>query len=209
MNRPERGDDPPGGSDLPEQAAELSAVVGQNLRRLRTRQGLSLDRLSRSSGVSRAMLSQIETGKSTPTINLLWKVANALGVSFGTLITLRDAPGTVVLRSHKAKVLEASGGKFRSRALFPFDDERHVEFYELRIAPLHSEAAEAHAPDTMEYLVVARGTVAITAGNEPPHSLSEDDAILFKADVPHAYRNLGTTEAVLYLVMTYVESIGG
>ena len=36
----------------------------------------------------------------------------------------------------------------------------------------------------------------------------EGDAILFNADVPHSYRNLGAEEAILFLVMTYVEAIG-
>jgi DNA-binding XRE family transcriptional regulator len=47
-------------------ASELSAAVGRDLRRIRTRQGLSLERLAKVSGVSRAMLGQMETGKSTP-----------------------------------------------------------------------------------------------------------------------------------------------
>ena len=38
--------------------------------------------------------------------------------------------------------------------------------------------------------------------------LNEGDAILFEADVPHSYKNLGMDEAVLFLVMTYVEPIG-
>jgi muconate cycloisomerase len=35
--------------------------------------------------------------------------------------------------------------------------------------------------------------------------LASGDAILFEADVPHTYRNPGTTEVVMYLVMTYAE----
>jgi len=38
--------------------------------------------------------------------------------------------------------------------------------------------------------------------------LTEGDAILFDADVPHSYRNLGTEDALLFLVMTYVEAVG-
>ena len=51
--------------------AELSVTVGRNLRRLRVKQGYSLERLAKQSRVSRAMLGQIETGKSVPTIGLL------------------------------------------------------------------------------------------------------------------------------------------
>jgi transcriptional regulator with XRE-family HTH domain len=190
------------------QVSELSIAVGRNLRRIRTRQGFSLERLARVSGVSRAMLGQIETGKSTPTIALLWKVATALGVPFATLISSQGETGTVVLRKSHEKLLSSSCGRFTSRALFPFDGERNVEFYELRIAASHLEEAEAHASGTRENLIVNRGSVEITVGTERPVLLGEGDAIVFDADVAHSYRNVETTEAVLYLVMTYVERVG-
>ena len=188
--------------------AELAIAVGRNLRRLRTKRGHSLERLAKLSGVSRAMLGQIETGKSVPTISLLWKVAAALDVPFASLIASNEAPGTILLRRDRAKVLGSSDGRFTSRALFPFDGERKVEFYELKLAPRHIEESEAHAAGTIENLVVAQGRVEIIVGREAPHLLSEGDAIIFEADLPHSYRNLGTTEATLYLVMTYVEAIG-
>ena len=62
----------------PEPAPDLAPVVGANLRRMRVKRGLSLERLARASGVSRAMLGQIELGQSAPTINVLWKIASAL-----------------------------------------------------------------------------------------------------------------------------------
>jgi quercetin dioxygenase-like cupin family protein len=154
------------------------------------------------------MLGQIETGRSTPTISLLWKVATALDVPFATLLAAEPTSGTSVLRRDETKVLSSSDGGFTSRALFPFDSERRVEFYELRLAPNHRQDAEAHALGTKENLIVVRGTVEITLGHERPATLSEGDAILFEADVPHSYRNLTSAEAVLYLVMTYVEAIG-
>jgi transcriptional regulator with XRE-family HTH domain len=189
-------------------AAELSIAVGRNLRRIRTRQGFSLERLAKASGVSRAMLGQIETGKSTPTIALLWKVATALGVPFANLIATHDETGTVILRKGHEKLLSSSCGRFTSRALFPFDGERNVEFYELRIAPFHTEQAEAHAGGTRENLVVHSGSVEITVGSERPVLLREGDAIIFDADVTHSYRNTDSSDAILYLVMTYVERIG-
>lgn len=189
--------------------SDLSQVLGRNLRRLRTRQGHSLERLSKLSGVSRAMLSQIETGKSAPTIGLLWKVATALGIPFATLLDSQKVQGTVVLRRENAKLLASRDGKFTSRALFPFDGERKVEFYELRLAPGHVERAQAHAPGTLENIVVVSGTLEIRPGDEPPQQLAEGDAIVFEADVAHRYRNAGDTEVIAYLVMTYVETVIG
>src|SRR3954451_23981539 len=88
-----------------EPSDELTAQVGRNLRRLRVRRGYSLERLAKLSGVSRAMLGQIETGKSAPTISLLWKVVTALEIPFATLIAAQEPGGTVVLRRETAKVL--------------------------------------------------------------------------------------------------------
>ncbi|RJG40549.1 XRE family transcriptional regulator [Mesorhizobium sp. DCY119] len=187
---------------------ELPLVLGRNLRRLRTRQGHSLERLAKLSGVSRAMLSQIETAKSAPTINLLWKIATALGVPFATLLDSQKTHGTIVLRQENAKVLGSQDGKFTSRALFPFGGERRVEFYELRLAPGHAENADAHAPGTVENIIVAKGRVEIRTGQESASLLEAGDAIIFEADVPHVYRNLSDQEAVIYLVMTYIETIG-
>lgn len=192
------------GADI---GAELAGIVGHNLRRLRIRKGHSLERLAKLSGVSRAMLSQIELGRSTPTIGLLWKVTSALGVPFATLMENRSDHGTIVLRATEAKVLTSGDRSFTSRALFPFDGERRVEFYELRLAPGGKEEADPHAQGTTENLVVARGEVEIAVGQEI-HRLRTGDAILFEAGVPHVYRNLSTGEAVLYLVMIYIEPVG-
>lgn len=190
-----------------EDDSDLSLIVGNNLRRLRTRRGHSLERLAKLSGVSRAMLGQIELGRSVPTINLLWKVARALEVPFAALTGGPNIHETTVLRAADAKMLVSHSGHFRSRALFPFDSQRRVEFYELRLRVGGEEHAEAHSPGTLENLVVTCGRVDISVGKQR-YRLDIGDAILFEADVPHSYVNVADIEAVMYLVMTYVDPIG-
>jgi transcriptional regulator with XRE-family HTH domain len=189
------------------ESTDLAPVVGANLRRLRTRRGLSLERLAQISGVSRAMLGQIELGQSAPTINVLWKIARALEVTFSALISARTQSGALVLRSQESKILTSKDRSFSSRALFPFDEPRRVEFYELRLSAGSVEDADAHPPGTTENLVVTAGTVEIDVAGDT-HRLETGDSILFEADTPHAYRNPGKGEAVMYLVMTYAEEIG-
>ncbi|WP_044239825.1 helix-turn-helix domain-containing protein [Chondromyces apiculatus] len=193
---------PPEAALPSEPGLDLTPTVATNLRRFRQERGLSLERLSRASGVSRAMLGQIELGQSTPTINVLWKISLALGVPFSGLISEAVAPGTLVLPASRGRVLRSHDGGFSSRALFPRDRPRNVEFYELRLAPEAIERADAHAPGTTENLVVHEGSVEISVGSERQR-LDPGDAILFEADVPHSYRNAGAGEAVMYLVMTY------
>ena len=190
-----------------QESTDLAPVVGANLRRLRTRRGLSLERLAQISGVSRAMLGQIELGQSAPTINVLWKIARALEVTFSALISARTQSGALVLRSQESKILTSKDRSFSSRALFPFDEPRRVEFYELRLAGGSVEDADAHPPGTSENLVVTAGTIEIDVSGDT-HRLETGDSILFEADTPHAYRNPGKVEAVMYLVMTYAEEIG-
>jgi transcriptional regulator with XRE-family HTH domain len=183
-------------------SADLTPIVGKNLRRLRTKRGLSLERLARASGVSRAMLGQIELGQSTPTINVLWKISHSLGVTFSALITDPGTTRPTVLRGSVARVLSSHDGTFVSRALFPFDRPREVEFYELRLAPGSVEKADPHPPGTKENLVVVDGALEMAIAGDR-HQLAAGDAILFDADVPHEYWNHGQVPLRMYLVMTY------
>jgi mannose-6-phosphate isomerase-like protein (cupin superfamily) len=153
------------------------------------------------------MLGQVELGQSTPTINILWKISTALGVPFSALIGQRQGGGISVLRADQAKLLASHDGRYTSRALFPFDEPRRVEFYELHLAPRTEEIADAHAPGTTENLVVSRGIVEIDVDGRVER-LGQGDAIVFEADVPHRYRNAGEEEVVMYLVMTYAETVG-
>ena len=192
--------------DDAEAGPELAPVVGPNLRRLRVKRGLSLERLARASGVSRAMLGQIELGQSTPTINVLWKISRALDVPFSALVTASSSRSATVLRAEGAKLLTSIDGSFTSRTLSPFGGPRSVEFYELRLAARSVERAEAHAAGTTENLVVSRGSVDIHLGKSR-HELKQGDSIAFDADVPHVYENTGSDEALMYLVMTYAERL--
>jgi quercetin dioxygenase-like cupin family protein len=117
------------------------------------------------------------------------------------------ASGTVLLPASKAKILSSAGAAFTSRALFPFDSERKVEFYKLTLAGEAEEVADPHAPGTVENLVVAAGEVEITVDGVA-YNLHPDDAIVFEADVPHRYRNRGAKTAIMYLVMTYTDAVG-
>jgi transcriptional regulator with XRE-family HTH domain len=186
----------------PNVSPDLTPIVGANLRRLRTKRGLSLERMARASGVSRAMLGQIELGHSTPTINVLWKISTALGLPFSALIAEPGVTRPTVLRAAVARVLTSHDGAFVSRALFPFDQPREVEFYELRLGPASVEKADPHPPGTKENLVVVDGTLEMVIAGER-HRLATGDAILFGADVPHEYWNHGDVPLRMYLVMTY------
>jgi transcriptional regulator with XRE-family HTH domain len=205
--RPPFDTDGKAGNQQSTEVSDVAPVVGANLRRIRLQRGLSLERLAQASGVSRAMLGQIELDQSTPTINVVFKITRALNLPFSALLTAPSAERAKVLPAAKSKMLRSHDGAFSSRALFPFDGRRTVEFYELRLAPLGVERAEAHAPGTVENLTVTKGALEMVVGGDR-HLLSPGDAIQFEADTAHEYRNPGKSETVMYLVMTYAEKQG-
>lgn len=192
-------------SDFQEEEG-LSTSVGRNLFELRSRSGLSLEKLSAISGVSRSMLSLIEKGKSVPTINVLWRISRAMNVSFSSLLTAEENKTAQILKLEDAKFLSSGDGKFVSRALFPFDTHKSAEFYELKIAPGYTEKAVAHPPGTLENLVIIEGKLDVSVGRKL-FRLEKGDSFFFEADVAHSYHNPGKITSFFYLVMTYSKSL--
>ena len=181
---------------------DVNSTVAANLSRYRAARSWSLAKLSEASGVSRAMLNQIERCQSVPTINVLWKIATALDVPFAALLEQPKEESTTVLRARRSWSLSSQDGAFVSRALFPLSGSRQAEFYELKLTADVEESADAHAPGTLENIVVNRGCIEVEVDGTV-HRLEPGDAIHFRADVPHVYRNPGPDHAVAYLVMTY------
>ncbi|MBP9886839.1 MAG: helix-turn-helix transcriptional regulator [Leptospiraceae bacterium] len=188
----------------PDSSDHIIETVKENLKNIRHNRKLSLDKLAIRCGVSRAMLSQIEQGKSAPTISVLWKIASGLNVPFSDLIKDKVREGVQVLRYENTKVLFSNTKVFSTRALFPFIGHKKTEFYELILKPGGHEVAESHPPGTTENIVVVSGRLRLRVGDEV-QELAPKDAIYFNADVPHEYSNPTDEEALMYLVMTYTE----
>jgi rhodanese-related sulfurtransferase/transcriptional regulator with XRE-family HTH domain len=185
--------------------AGLEAVVGAHLKALRAERGLSLDQLAQATGLSRTLLGQIELGKTSPSVGVVWSIAQAFDVPFSTLLVTSQRSETSVLRAAGAQRLERSDGRYSSRPLYPFGSQPRAEFYELFLAPHSREDAVAHRPGTHENLVVTTGRLELYVG-AARYELGKGDAISFTADVPHAYVNPSAQECWMYLVMTYANS---
>lgn len=195
-------------SEKQETASEETIInsVKENLKTIRHLKGFSLDKLAARCGVSRAMLSQIEQGKSAPTISVLWKIASGLNVPFSDLIKEKNSGGLHILKYENSKVLYSTTKVFTSRALFPFSGNRTSEFYELTLKPGGIEIADAHQNGTTENIVVVQGVLRLRIG-EKVVELQQRDSVFFRADVPHEYSNPSDTEAIMYLVMNYADEI--
>ena len=198
---PNETDDPAGAEPvgLAPPVRDVLLIVGTNLRQLRKAKGLSLERLAEISGVSRAMLGQIETGKSTPTVSLLWRIADALDVPVKTLLATEREPDVRVLSRSGADVMVSNGGGLVTRDLMPIG-QKSLRFLELQIAPEHRATFPAAPIGTRHSLVVAEGRLSIGIGNEEPVVLGQGDAVVFDASEPCAVENLSAAQAIAYLV---------
>jgi transcriptional regulator with XRE-family HTH domain len=65
---------------------DLSVRIGENIRQLRTKKGLSQDNLASILGVDKSYISRIENGQKNLTLNSLMKIANALVVDIKKLL---------------------------------------------------------------------------------------------------------------------------
>src|SRR5688572_21204818 len=86
-------------------AAEMNRRVSEALKRVRKARDLSLDQLALRSGVSRAALSQIEGGRTNPTLSVLWKVAVGLGIPFPELLEMPQGHEPRVMRANDSVTL--------------------------------------------------------------------------------------------------------
>lgn len=182
-------------------AADLARRIGQRLRDERTARDMSLDDLSRASGVSRAALSQIETRKSSPSIQVMWKIAVGLGIPFTELLG-GEAENGQVLRRADAQVLRSPDGRMESRPIGPAGATPWVEVFELRLSARSHQRSEAHAVGTREILVVLSGSMRVEIADSA-YDLEAGDSLAFRADQGHAYINSGASEARAHNVIVY------
>jgi transcriptional regulator with XRE-family HTH domain len=181
-------------------AAHVAQVVGSSLREIRRSQGHSLDTLAAASGVSRAMLGQIETGKSVPTITVLWKVAAALGVPVAQLITDPDVSLFTVTRRSDGDGAIVDERTVHIRHLTRPEGQAGFSVHEIRVSPGQRESFTARREGGSATLIVGSGSLDVSIGDETPVSLGEGDAIHFSAGLKHSIANSGSEVATAYLV---------
>lgn len=180
---------------------KLNFLIAENLKRLREERRLSLDNLSKLSGVSKSMLGQIERGEVNPTVSTVWKIANGLKISFTELMSRPEADIEIVSKSEIQPLIE-DNGKFRNFPIFPFDSTRRFEMYSLEIDGGGNLDAEAHPQATQEFITVFSGVLTISMKGES-FIVTAGNSIRFKADSPHSYKNTGDETCSLSMIIYY------
>jgi transcriptional regulator with XRE-family HTH domain len=199
--------------DTPADSPTDSSAFGRRLRLERERQNIGVRELSRQLDVSASMISQIERGRVMPSVNTLYSITSALGISLDDLFAREPvsprprasngggappqpedaAAGGLVQRREGRKAIElGSGVRWELLTTHP---ETNVEFLQTTYA-VGGESAPADAlmrHGGHEYGVVLSGRLGVTVGFET-YELEPGDSISFTSSTPHRLFNLDPDE---------------
>lgn len=179
--------------------------VGDTLAALRQTQSLSLDELSRRAGVSKSMLSQIERAQTNPTVAVIWRLSNALGVSMADLLGGNPRPGEpsiAVVPVHATPSLRSPDGLCELRILGPIELAGQFEWYALALQVGGALQSQAHERGTREHLTALTGLLEVSAGDERKR-LKHGETARYAVDRPHTIHNVGKTAASAWLVVVH------
>jgi len=178
--------------------------VGKNLQRIRKEKGYTLDVLAQASGVSKAMLSQIESDKVNPTVATVWKISQGLGVDIGVL--LGDGGGHerrfAVTKSDRITSLDMDEEGVHIKTLSPLDMVEDLEMYLCTFKPTGNLDSSPHFPKTEEFLTILKGKVRVAAGSNVTEC-EAGDFITYHCDIEHSITNIGDGDALVHMVVRF------
>lgn len=179
----------------------LNLIIGTKLKNIRLRRNLSLDDVSRLTGVSKGMLGQIERGLSNPTVSTLWKISTGLKVSFSSFINEKEDDLKVIHQDDIVPLLE-DNNRMKLYSIFPFDNNKGFEIFTIELEPGCNHASTPHNDDVEEYIIVTEGTMELTI-NDNSFTLQKGNSIKFMGNKPHSYKNTTTKKAVFQNIIMY------
>lgn len=178
----------------------IQEVISSNLVKIRKKRGLSLDKVARLSGVSKAMLAQIEKGKSNPTVTTLWKIANGLQVSFSTFLKESEKNPIEKININLLTPVIDDDRNYLVYSLFPYHPDKKFEIFTVDLKPGFSHTSEKHLGE--EYVLMQRGKLTIDIQGEK-FSLTTNDTIKFTSNIEHSYINHSEEMVRFYILIFY------
>ncbi|MET9535921.1 helix-turn-helix domain-containing protein [Streptomyces sp. NPDC006553] len=187
--------------------------IGQALREARKARGISLRALAADTGISASLLSQVENGKSQPSVSTLYALVSRLGISLDELLGLDvretpaaepasggagstgvSRPGFTLQRAADNPVLNMDSG-VRWERLASFDDGL-VEALLVTYPPGASSSAEGSLMrhGGFEFACLTEGSLTLTLEFDR-YELGAGDSFCFEATRPHLYVNHGSETA--------------
>lgn len=180
----------------------IDQLLATRLQSLRKAQGLSLEQLAASSGVSKAMISKIERQDSSPSASLLGRLAASLGVSLAQLLTEDTAPLAPLRSFAQQDVWQDPDIGYLRRQVTTHDKPGDPELVEIILPGLAriSYPGWSHRAYTQRLWLV-EGKLNIDYGAEN-YTLSAGDALTFGVDLPITFSNPGEPPCRYLLVMS-------
>jgi transcriptional regulator with XRE-family HTH domain len=179
------------------------ARIGPRIKALREGLDLSLRDLAGRSGVSAPMLSQVERGETSPTLQVAARIAAGLELKLSQLLRLDEGGSVSVVKAGEGRTGGADGHGYE--ILTPPLPGQRAEVSRHRLAPAAATGGPGdppmHEAGARETAIVEAGRVALLIDGER-HELSAGDSVTFDADLPHHFENHGKEEAVLLAVVS-------
>ncbi|MDD5439830.1 MAG: XRE family transcriptional regulator [Candidatus Omnitrophica bacterium] len=177
-------------------------MVGINIKKQREEQALTLRALANKLGISASFLSQVESGKSSPSLATLKNIADALSTTIGNLIgeaqAVEDNP---VVRAGERKYIQEVGKGITLFLLTQRDTNKQMEPLLFKLKEGATSGSRSYKHFGQEFVLVLKGSIEITL-NDLTYILKKGDSIYFNSSVPHAFKNIGSDEAEAVWVIT-------
>jgi XRE family transcriptional regulator, regulator of sulfur utilization len=184
-------------------AVEPVPAIGPRVKALREAMDLSLRDLALRSGVSAPMLSQVERGETSPTLQVAARIAAGLELRLSQLLRLDEGGTACVVRAGEGRRGGAAGHRYE--VLSPPLPGLRAEVSRHRLAAGAVTGGPGdppiHEPGARETAVVEAGEVTLHVDGAR-HRLRPGDCVTFDADLAHHFENPGKEEAVLLAVVS-------
>jgi len=177
---------------------EINNVIGNQLKLARRSKGWSLDVASKHTGVSKAMLGQIERSESSPTIVKLWDIANGFQLPLSYFLKEIQDKFSIQPKFNTERSIEVS-------TIFPFDQTTQLEVFSLSLPPKHQHISAPHNEGVIEHILVIEGDMEYFLDGEWT-PLNEGESVKFNANVEHGYRNLSDSQTTFHNIISYSHS---
>lgn len=181
----------------------LTAKISSTLKDLRNQRGWSLDVTSQKTGVSKAMLGQIERGESSPTIATLWKIASGLDVSFSSFVEdIEPYKSGFVHRKPGLQQLHKQDDKINVMPIFPFDENIGFEVFIIELLPGCTHLSPPHQKGVIEHVIPVTGSIEVLV-QEEWRQVNQHEGLRFDASLPHGYRNRSDAAVLFHDMIHY------
>ena len=181
-------------ADLPEaESGALERYLGNAIRDLRQRHGLTIAEVADRAGISRGMLSKIENAQTATSLDSLHRLAQALGVSLSTLFRNYDVPegSAQLVKSGEGMEVVRRGTKRGHTYHLLAHEQGPTKLFEPFLITIDSPDATFPVfehPGT-EFLYMLEGRMEYRHGKHT-YLLTPGDALSFRGEVPHGPEKL-------------------